>query len=54
MAKLPGMQPTAIPTTRADGTVRFKYPVAPSERICQWALASLWVSAPLLAIALLW
>jgi hypothetical protein len=25
-----------------------------SERICQWGLASLWLLAPLLAIALLW
>ena len=54
MARLPGIQTTAIPTTRGDGTVYFKYPVTTSERICQWSLASLWVVAPLLAIAVLW
>jgi hypothetical protein len=54
MAKLPGIQTTAIPTMRGDGTMYFKYPASMSERICQWGLASLWVLAPLLAIALLW
>lgn len=54
MAKLSGIQTTAIPMTRGDGTVHFKYSVTTSERICQWGLVSLWVIAPLLAIALLW
>jgi hypothetical protein len=54
MARLPGIHTTAIPTTRGDGTVHFKYPVTASERVCQWGLASLWVIAPLLAIAILW
>jgi hypothetical protein len=54
MAKLPGIQTTAITMMRGDGTVHFKYPFTTSERVCQWGLASLWVVAPLLAIAVLW
>ena len=54
MAKLPGVQTAAIPMTRGDGTMHFKYPAPTSEKICQWILASLWVLAPVLAIAALW
>jgi len=53
MAKMPGIQTTAIPTTRGDGTVHFKYAVPMSEQICHWALVSLWVLAPAVALALL-
>ncbi|HSA90499.1 MAG TPA: hypothetical protein VLF42_11430 [Burkholderiales bacterium] len=55
MAKPPGIQTTtAIPTTRGDGTVHFKYAVPMSEQICQWALVSLWVLAPVMAVAVFW
>ena len=54
MANLSGIQTTAIPTTRGDGTVDFKYPATMSERVCQWTLASLWVIAPVVAVAVLW
>ncbi|HEX2331553.1 MAG TPA: hypothetical protein VHI32_00115 [Burkholderiales bacterium] len=54
MSKLPGTQTTAIPTTRPDGTVYFKHVPPLGEQICHWTLASLWVLAPVLAVAALW
>ncbi len=53
MTKPSGIQTTAIPTTRGDGTVYFRYPGTRTEQVCQWGLISLWVIAPLVAITVL-
>ena len=46
--------PTAIRTTRGDGTLHFRYPAPVSQQVCHWTLVLLWVLAPLTAIAALW
>ena len=54
MSRQLGIQTTAVPMTRPDGTLYFKHIVPLSEHICHWTLVSLWVLAPATAIAAFW
>lgn len=45
MATFRSDETTAVPVLRDDGTIYFRYAKTIGERLCEWAVASLWLLA---------